>query len=93
MKEFKGTPGPWTFDDTAVCDKNGNTICIITSLQSTQTQERANARVIAAAPELLEACLMFMDLFTEYDMRPEDECHEVANKMRAAIAKTLGNNQ
>lgn len=47
----------------------------------------ANAKLIVAAPDLLAACQSFMGLFLESDMRPEDECREIASIMRAAIAK------
>lgn len=50
----------------------------------------ANARLIAAAPDLLAACQEFMSLFHDSDMRPEDECHELAATVRAAIAKATG---
>lgn len=55
--------------------------------------ERANARLIAAAPELLEACLKLV----EWDDREKDHaisfmaridlCEEAFTAMRAAIAK------
>ena len=50
----------------------------------------ANARLIAAAPELLGACEAFMALFNDCDMRPEDEAHEVASTIRRAITKAKG---
>ncbi len=42
--------------------------------------ERTNA-------DLLAACEAFLALFRECDMRPEDECHEVAGTIRGAVAK------
>lgn len=46
-----------------------------------------NAKLIAAAPELLMACEAFMELWKDSDMRPEDECHELAATIREAIKK------
>jgi hypothetical protein len=46
--------------------------------------------VFAAAPDLLEACEAFIALFNDCDMRPEDESHEVASTIRAAIKKAKG---
>lgn len=48
---------------------------------------KANAKLIAAAPELLEACNYFIELFQESDMRPEDECNELYYKIKEAINK------
>jgi uncharacterized ferredoxin-like protein len=36
--------------------------------------------------KLLAACKAFDELWLSCDMRPEDECHEVAATVRAAIA-------
>jgi len=63
-KETKHTPGPWTFDcspsSTIVwSDECGRSreICKVTPRgEVTGSEGEANARLIAAAPELLEAC-------------------------------------
>lgn len=39
-----------------------------------------------AAPALLEACQAFHELFNDSDMRPEDECHELYEKVSEALA-------
>lgn len=68
MSEMKHTPGPWSYvehnwSDTSIRDKNGNRICLI-SIEDEATERNqyelekialANARLITAAPELLEA--------------------------------------
>lgn len=53
-------------------------------------EAEANARLIAAAPELLAACQAFLELFRKSDMFPEDECHDLYNVMEDAIAKATG---
>ena len=59
--------------------------------QGCETTRIDNAEFIVRAcnchDELLEACESFVALFDDSDMRPEDECHEVAGLMRKAIAK------
>lgn len=65
-------------------------VCPALAFGDTQEQARANARLIAAAPELLEA----LNLFTEFaNLRREElgelspEMESVAAKARVAIAK------
>jgi hypothetical protein len=53
-------------------------------------RDRSLCRLMAAAPEMLEACKAFVALFRDSDMRPEDECHEVYADMIAAIYKATG---
>lgn len=66
MKEFKGTPGPWRVGDkdgiftSVVHDSEGIGMCPhvlakVTTRYSSSEQAIANANLIAAAPELLEA--------------------------------------
>jgi hypothetical protein len=53
-------------------------------------EDKANARLIAAAPDLLAACQNFLALYGECDMQPEDECHKLRVMMDRAIAKAEG---
>jgi hypothetical protein len=92
----KPTPGPWMARqmfsgswDIAAEDGDGSTIA--------RTKDEANARLIAAAPDLLEACADLVQLWQDWakdsqslaqplkrsiEMRVEDA--------RAAIAKAEG---
>lgn len=62
--ETKHTPGPWQNDDTLKYNQrhcirhNGLIIALIckSAMDRTEQDAEANARLIAAAPELLEAC-------------------------------------
>ena len=55
MSEFKHTPGPWECDGDLV-HKDGFQIAIVESHYEDYVElQQANARLIAAAPELLEA--------------------------------------
>lgn len=70
MSEFKGTPGPWkarnlgteiaVFGSYRLCGMTGGEI----------QRDKANARLIAAAPDLLDALL-----FAERRSKRDDEGH------------------
>lgn len=50
------TPGPWIVDEPVIMSEdNGYTICRIGDGETEEFQDVPNARLIAAAPELLEA--------------------------------------
>ena len=70
------TPGPWTVthDLDSYYVVSGSVALAEVSRFSddggpTDTEQRANARLIAAAPELLEACKLFQAALTEYRLR------------------------
>lgn len=93
------TPGPWRIDFEkhycGVNDPNKKTqafaimagrkvvAAVLTAWRKPDPQANADARLIAAAPELLEACLaVYNDPYTN--------C-ACADKVRAAIAKATSN--
>jgi hypothetical protein len=97
------TPGPWKYDDcnsitAGECDAVG--VCILEPLPDFWAgavdchpegeEYEANARLIAAAPDLLAACLEFQ----EWDKSNcQDDLHSWAtlkDLMNAALAKALG---
>lgn len=90
-KEY--TPAPWkTFISqyvTEVQDGNGLAVAAWTGFDDsrrTKKTHEANARLIAAAPELLEVCEAVLSALNSHqaydkDMRPE---------LRAVIAKAIG---
>ena len=92
--QFNHTPGPWSVNPAAQY-YNGNKAyeinfgndgeCVAEVVHSIE-----DANLIAAAKDLLEACQAFMELFTDSDMRPEDESYEVAGIIQEAINKALG---
>ena len=56
MNTTKHTPGPWTYrkdDDSIIAPHEGLQVCQLND--GTNSQCEANAALIAAAPELLEA--------------------------------------
>jgi len=95
------TPGPWTIgkkprlqpyiegaDGTPVCSCGGNAPGSGAYTTETFRRRDANARLIAAAPELLEAMKLLIADVADYPawQRP---CHAL-DVARAAIAKAEG---
>ena len=95
MKQTKHTPGPWTVDEEIeaiyVVIRNANRDPVALGYLSGWDKKtaRANAHLIAVAPELLE---VLVDLVSEVD-GPDGSPLTTGEKMalvkcRAAIAKT-----
>ena len=93
MSESKHTPGPWVTEHgslyDAITSADGD-ICTWNHLVGrSRPPQKANARLIAAAPELLEAC---EDLLSDYEhLAYEPKMPPVRRRRieraRAAIAK------
>jgi hypothetical protein len=65
MSEASYTPGPWKVDGSFVVDQKGSVICDTTPAGPNGDDE-VNARLIAAAPELLQALtLLFKEVEAE----------------------------
>lgn len=94
MEEFKGTPGPWEsktiHGDLKVIQK-GSYEKLAPGMVSyrcvTELENKHDAKLIAAAPDLLEALQELVFLY-EHD----EGCRNLAEYKRAksAIAKALG---
>ena len=90
----KHTPGPWQVnsrDDHQVCDCDGerrgcSPIAQIVRRFDDATTRRANARLIAAAPELLAALQALIDRGLEHRLSGFPE----VDAARAAITKATG---
>jgi hypothetical protein len=86
MEEFKGTPGYWDYDAAlgAIFNKSCLFICDVS--------DKENARLIAAAPELLEVLQDFMSASSgnTQSCGHDFECICRFDKAKAAIAKALG---
>ncbi len=91
--EFKGTPGPWSVTDPCCLGVGGDfdkgwykSVCIRPERTGGKLTDEynANMRLIAAAPELLEALQFIIDDCS----RMIPKCAE--DKARTAIAKALG---
>lgn len=101
MKEFKGTPGPWVASTTersigpASRDGNQSYGMILpvawVEFDSDQRHQRANANLIAAAPELLEALQRMVS--KAHKQNWNDAYPEELQSAQAAIKKALGEKQ
>lgn len=94
----KFTPGPWKRNDfldlkeislrAIACERLGFCVTFInTDDQARVAEAEANARLISAAPELLEALQAFTDVYGVDDVK---RWMKVRDNARAAIAKALG---
>ena len=95
MKEFKGTPKPWRFDDLEFKIKGTGDIDNLTVIANVspkmdfsrgKTTQFYNAQLIATAPELLEALQEMIELF------PNENIDQQNAKVKAVLTinKALG---
>jgi len=96
-EKAKHTPGPWVIYagnegkpviHSPEYEKNaGGGIIGIAVLQTVgeESQRQANAALIAAAPELMNACQMAVN-----EMPGNEQGQKIASMLRAAIAKAEG---
>lgn len=101
MSEFKGTPGPWSTgsdeDAHIVYDAALGYVADCGSDDGDAEAERANARLIAAAPDLLAACksaVVYAALGCANSMKStkkgRSEAGKVLEQLHTAIAKAEG---
>ena len=93
----KHTPGPWTLKLTenghpVIEDRVGRKVVeqFCNGGTSEGSEGRDNARLIAAAPDLLAACKTMLSSMRLMDDGAEDVQREAEDMMRAAIAKAEG---
>jgi len=101
----KHTPGPWKIrnditKDTLICSENKTIICGIHQKNlNILSETKANAQLIAAAPELLDiaeySLKIVENLPCECDSYNGFTCkkHEWERKLRLVINKAEGSNQ
>lgn len=87
----KHTPGPWSYQEWGrlILDsgQGSSRLQVATVALNTRRDEgTANARLIAAAPELLAAALLIVETIEGGPTRPAD----AISAIRAAIAKATG---
>ena len=111
MSEMKHTPGPWTYGDwiTGKHGDSGNSGWVeVWNIEADGSEglpfiackhhdQVANARLIAAAPELLEASIKVLEWFEAEDDHSKADfyqrmqmCRDAEEMIRAAIAKATG---
>lgn len=87
----KHTEGPWQvnyFNPTRVCDASDVRGCapIADCTGGSRVEQKANARLIAAAPDLLET----LEAIAGFAPGNGDVCEIIAKRARDAIAKATG---
>ena len=98
--EFRGTPGPWVRESAGrgigpVSEDDDQSYGMVIPVayvdfgESDEVQN-ANARLIAAAPELLTALQLAENAMAEGRNVTYPEWYGVMNKARVAISKALG---
>jgi hypothetical protein len=85
----KHTPGPWLMkriDKNHACIYDADGMCVVfNAIAEPHSPTEANARLIAAAPELLAACLLWLaDEYADNEPGYRDRARAAG---RAAIAK------
>lgn len=94
--ETEHTPGPWQFEVNelgTVIAKDGYSIGSAfgsRAITGGDLPHEANGRLIAASPELLEACELALAAFDSSNVRIAYEYAGVVGKLRDAIAKVEG---
>lgn len=96
MEDFKGTKGEWTIGPQYELD-NGNEampiecndleVCVLTAGLGFDLEELANARLIAAAPELLAAAQFAVKMIYENSL--DNQLPKTLSELENAIAKAL----
>ncbi|WP_194857162.1 hypothetical protein [Morganella morganii] len=91
---FKGTPGPWVHaGDNSLAETiggtingDGKTLCLILGKGIGKEKATANAKLMAAAPELLEQIIRLRNKIADY--HPDEDDH--LDVVDAVINKALG---
>lgn len=89
----KYTPGPWMTNGRAIEQDKEKWASVVAYVEDEQNYAwRANAQLISATPDLLEALREGFELFDDqiHGRAPRRDQLKVAQKMRAAIAKAEG---
>ena len=106
MKEMKHTPGPWRIGtappngEQAIGTIRGMMVAVATTGVGMEKETLANARLIAAAPELLEALKLAANALDKMgDMPYSDasthawfslDCENIVENSKSLIAKATG---
>jgi hypothetical protein len=86
------TPGPWKVgtregENLPILDREGNNLALADFADVANNADRveANARLIAAAPDLLATLITIADFAVGHG----DVCEIIAQRARAALAKAI----
>ena len=93
MNAARHTPGPWTYPGGTgnfVGGPDRLRIADLGGLERSPEERQANARLIAAAPDLLAACKSVLDSVPFASYRGDGELEECEARLRFAILKAEG---
>ena len=85
------TPGPWGYSEGEIYRGNNPIASVIPSFGwfRKTAEDEDNARLIAAAPELLEQCKLFEKVLNELVVMGEADIED-RDKLREVLAKVEG---
>lgn len=90
MNDEKHSPGPWSADDRHICDARRNVVARahwdINEADGSAARWEADARLIAAAPEMLALLRELADAIGQADRGEPD----VEDRARALLARIDG---
>jgi hypothetical protein len=97
MPEIKHTPGPWMYDEQSVITSTGEMVVSVindvspesTVFERNQLEAYSNTRLIASAPDLLEACKEYLKLYDER-VGPHIGDTRIPQMIRNAVNKAEG---
>ena len=86
------TPAPWTVDNRAIYGTRGLIRPFVASVEDdhNDSETEANARLIASAPELLDALQDIVDAYQKHFDAMPVAWQTYDNIARAAITKAIG---
>jgi hypothetical protein len=90
MEDLKHSIGPWFINKNCkelIVDNSEDPVCTVSMFPYNKDVTRANAKLIAAAPELLQAALDFIGKVESGRARSTDSY----NKFKAAVQKATNN--
>lgn len=86
-KEFKGTPAPWNYNENFCGTVSSSNRTMVACVYPRDNEMNANAHLIAAAPELLQALQLIINY---HDDGYVGLHHEDLALARKAITKATG---
>lgn len=96
MEEFKGTHGPWNYcadEPDWVTDSNDNiAVARVTRYNADAEAQHANAKLIAASPDLLSALQKLLEIYDDQSGKiwTTSSKRRALDNARAAVNKALG---
>lgn len=87
LEELGISPSPWTIwnsNEKRIKDRRGYAVA---DLDYENTEDLQNARLIAAAPDLYEACLAALDYINEF---PDSLAQDIREALEGAMEKAGG---